>query len=149
MTRKNPDRPVIAVGALVIREERILLACRGQEPYAGKWSLPGGVVRRGERLAVAVRREIREECGIEVEVGSEVEVVERIFGEADAAPTYHYVILDYVARWVKGELVPSSDTLEARWILPADLVRYDLTPGTHEVILRLLEKAAKGAGRQA
>ena len=88
-------------------------------------------------------RSIREECGIEVEVGSEVEIVERIFSEGDAAPTYHYVILDYVTRWVRGEVIPSSDTLEARWVLPGDLPRYDLTPGTREVILRLLERAAQ------
>ena len=99
---------MIAVGALVVRGEKVLLARRGQPPHYGKWTLPGGVVRLGEQLAEAVRREVREECGIEVAVGGEVEVVERIFSEGDAAPTYHYVILDYAARWVRGEIVASS-----------------------------------------
>jgi len=59
-TRQYPDRPIVAVGAIVVKDGRVLLARRGKEPSYGLWSVPGGAVDLGEGLRPATQREIRE-----------------------------------------------------------------------------------------
>ncbi len=143
-TRRYPDRPIIAVGAIVLKDGRVLLARRGKEPSYGLWSVPGGAVRVGEGLRVATQREIREECGIEVDLTDVIDVVERIVRDESGRIQYHYVIVDYLAQWVNGSLAPSDEVLEARWVPPGDFPQYQMTVGTAEVIHRML-----GAGKRA
>jgi ADP-ribose pyrophosphatase YjhB (NUDIX family) len=102
-------------------------------------------VHLGETLKTAALREIREECGIEIDLGDVVEIVERMVRDADGRIQYHYVIVDYLARWASGELAPSPEALEARWVAPEEFPQYQMTVGTAEVILRMLE-AGKRAG---
>jgi ADP-ribose pyrophosphatase YjhB (NUDIX family) len=128
----------MAVGAIVVKDGRVLLARRGREPSYGLWSVPGGAVRLGEGLKAAAQREIREECGIEIEVGDIIEVIERMVRDADGRIQYHYVIVDYLSRWVSGHLRPSSEVLEARWVPPEEFPQYPMTVGTAEVIRRML-----------
>jgi ADP-ribose pyrophosphatase YjhB (NUDIX family) len=67
MQREFPTAPIAGVGAVVLdRELRVLLVRRGKEPLLGEWSLPGGALELGERLEDGVRREVREETGLEV-----------------------------------------------------------------------------------
>lgn len=143
MTRHYPDRPFVAVGTIVVREGRVLLARRGKEPSYGLWSLPGGAVDLGEGLKAAAQRETREECGIEVEITDILEVVERMVRDPDGRVRFHYVIVDYLARWLKGDLTASSEVLEARWVSPGDFPQYEMTRGTAEVVLRMLETGEK------
>lgn len=144
LKREYPDRPILAVGAVVVKEGKVLLARRGVEPGRGLWSLPGGVVRSGEALKAAVIRELREECGIEVAVEVIGEVAERIIPGADGRTRYHYVILDYRARWLRGDLRLSGEVEDARWVDPADLHQYQTTQGTEAVIRRLLGRRDEG-----
>ncbi|MFB3820173.1 MAG: NUDIX hydrolase [Candidatus Methylomirabilales bacterium] len=139
IVRTYPDRPILAVGAIVVRDGAVLLARRGKAPSYGLWSLPGGAVDLGERIKDAVCREIAEECGIRIEVTDVVEVFERLVRDADGRVQYHYVILDYLARWQDGEPGASDEVLESRWVAPADFPQYEMTKGTAEVILRMLE----------
>jgi ADP-ribose pyrophosphatase YjhB (NUDIX family) len=145
MERQYPERPILAVGAIVVKDGCVLLARRGKDPSYGLWSVPGGAVHLGEDLKAAAAREIREECGIEVELADVTEIVERLVRDADGRIRYHYVIVDYLARWVTGELTASPEVLEARWIPPDELPRQQMTRGTAEVIDRMLE-AGKRAG---
>lgn len=145
ITRCYPDRPILAVGAIVVKEGHVLLARRGKEPSYGLWSVPGGAVHVGESLKLATQREIREECGIEVDLTEVIEVVERMVRDGSGRIQYHYVIVDYLARWVSGELTASSEVLEARWVPPGNFPEYPMTVGTAEVIHRMLE-AGKRAG---
>ena len=62
-------KPVPAVAAVMVRDGKLLLIKRGVEPSKGKWSVPGGRVEWGETLIEAVKREVREETGLEIEVG--------------------------------------------------------------------------------
>jgi ADP-ribose pyrophosphatase YjhB (NUDIX family) len=139
IVRTYPDRPILAVGAVVVRDGRVLLARRGKAPSYGVWSLPGGAVDLGERVKDAVRREIQEECGIGIEVSDVVEVFERLVRDADGRVQYHYVILDYLATWVDGVACASDEVLESRWVPPEEFPQYEMTKGTAEVILRMLE----------
>ena len=144
MEREYPDRPILAVGAVVVKDGKVLLARRGADPGRGLWSLPGGAVQPGEGLKAAVVRELREECGIEVAVEEAAEVVERMIPDAGGRLQYHYVILDYRARWLRGDLLPSDEVEEARWVDPADLHHYTVTRGTADVIRRLLARGDNG-----
>ncbi len=145
MKRRYPDGPIVAVGGIVVKDGRVLLIRRGKEPSYGLWSIPGGAVNLGEELRAAARREVREECGIEIDVTDIVEVLDRVVRDSDGRIQYHYVLIDYLARWASGDPAPSSDVLEVCWVVPDDLSQYQMTRGTAEVIHRMLE-AGKRAG---
>ena len=97
--RRYPKRPLVGVGALILRRDRILMAQRGKEPLKGWWSLPGGALEIGESLDDAVRREVREETGLEVAAAA---ACSRSSSASCAmprgAPEYHYVLIDYICR---------------------------------------------------
>jgi 8-oxo-dGTP diphosphatase len=138
MHREYPSAPIPAVGAVVIKGDTFLLVLRGQQPSLGKWSIPGGVLELGETIEQAARREVREECGLEIEVGPVVEVRDAIVRDADGGIQFHYVLIDVVARYLEGELVVGSDVEDARWAKETDLPTFELTEGLEEVILRAM-----------
>lgn len=122
LRRVYPPAPVVAVAAAVLKDGCLLLVRRASEPGRGKWSLPGGVVRLGERLREAVVREVHEETGLTIEVVGLLDVVEVIRRDEEGRIKYHYVIVDYLARPLSGELRAATDALEARWV-PLEEVR--------------------------
>jgi 8-oxo-dGTP diphosphatase len=139
-------RPTVAVGAIVFDDAgRVLLVQRARPPAAGRWTVPGGRLELGEALADAVRREVREETGLEVAPGPLVEVVERTTREGDAV--WHYVILDYLARVTGGALRAGDDAADARWVAPAELAALPLTDGLVGVLDRARRLARAGAAR--
>ena len=115
LQREYPQAPLIAVGAVIVHNGRVLLVRRGTQPLMGHWTLPGGVLEVGESLAEGVAREIREETGLEVELVQLVEIIDRIHRDGDRV-RYHYVIADYLCRVTGGELRASSDADAARWV---------------------------------
>jgi len=139
--RKYPERPVLGVGAVVVDQDRVVLVKRAHEPLKGEWSLPGGAVEVGETVEAAVAREVREETGIEVRVGSLVEVLDRLHRGDDGRLEYHFVLLDYVCFPVGGSLRHSSDAADARWVQAAQLPEYGLRPEAMRVITKALESA--------
>lgn len=132
--RRYPERPILGVGAVVFKGDRVLLVERGKEPLKGWWSLPGGVLETGERLADGVRREVLEETGLEVEPLAIVEVYERIILDSRGRPEYHYVLVDYVCRVKGGRLCASDDACRARWVARSMLPKYRITEGAVPVI---------------
>jgi 8-oxo-dGTP diphosphatase len=135
--RSYPPRPILGVGALILDGDSVLLVQRGNEPLRGYWSLPGGAVETGERLADALRREVREETGLEIEILQLFEVFERILPDESGAARHHYVLIDYLCRAVAGTARPGDDAMDVRWIPRSDLDGYEITPGT----LAVIEKA--------
>ena len=138
--REYPSRPMVGVGAVVWDGNRVLLARRGKPPAQGIWSLPGGLIELGESAAEAVRREVREECGIEVEVGDLLGVFEPVFRESDGRIRYHYVVVDYLAYYRSGDLRIGDDAADAHWVAPADLPGYPLSEAARDMIGRALER---------
>jgi ADP-ribose pyrophosphatase YjhB (NUDIX family) len=132
--RRYPPRPILGVGALILDSDRILLVQRGKEPLQGYWSLPGGAVETGERLEDALRREVREETGLDVAVESIATVFERIIPDASGICEYHYVLVDFFCRVEGGTLAAGTDSSDAEWVALPDLARLQLTSGTHEVV---------------
>lgn len=135
MRREYPDHPLVGVGGVVIHRNRALLIRRGGEPLKGEWSLPGGLIEVGEGLAEAVRRELKEETGIDVEPLEIVEIFDRIFRRGRRV-RYHFVIVDYVCRVRGGRLRPASDVLDARWVRREDLGQYHLSRKAAAVLMR-------------
>jgi len=123
------NRPVVAVGAVAVDAERLLLVRRGHGPAAGFWSVPGGHVEAGELLVEAVVRELREETGLDGLCGELVGCVERI------ADDHHFVILDY---WVEvldpADPVAGDDAAEVRWVPLQDVAELALADGLAEFL---------------
>lgn len=134
--RRYPARPIPGVGALIIDHDRILLVERGREPLKGYWSLPGGAVETGERLEEALRREVREETGLEIAIIRMIEVFERIMPGDNGATEYHYILLDYICRPTGGTLCASDDASRAEWFTEDEVAGLKITEGTPGVISR-------------
>jgi 8-oxo-dGTP diphosphatase len=139
-SRRYPTRPFLGVGALIFEGSCILLVERAKEPLKGYWSLPGGIVEAGEKLEDAIRREVLEETGLEIEPVSQFEIFERIMPDAEGRPEYHYVLMDYLCRVTGGQLQAASDVSRAVWATEQELSGYRLTEGTLAVVERAFAK---------
>lgn len=134
--RRYPRRPIVGVGAIILKRDRILMAQRGKEPLKGWWSLPGGALEIGESLKEAVAREVREETGLEIRPLGIFEVFERIMRDPGGAPEYHYVLVDYICRITGGTLCAGDDVCQVEWVRRRDLPGLQITEGTLGVIER-------------
>ena len=140
--REYPAQPVVGVGAVVLDAARVLLVKRGHEPLKGEWSLPGGAVELGETLETAIAREVREETGLDVEVGPIVDVLDRLRYDTDGRVKYHYVLIDILCRPSGGTLASASDADAAAWVTIAELSVLGVAQATVSVI-------EKGIARQS
>jgi len=128
-------RPTVAVAGIAFDDQgRVLLVQRGVPPGVGLWTVPGGKLTSGEPLVDGVAREVREETGLEVEVGDLVTIVERVIRDAHGEVAYHYVIHDYAVRVVGGELAPADGVTDARWVTDDELAALPLTDGLLPVL---------------
>ena len=133
--RLYPPRPILAVSTAVFREGRVLIARRARAPWAGAFSLPGGVVEVGETLAEAARRELREEVGVEVEIMGFVRHVEPIHREGERVRA-HFVIAVFAARWLGGEPRLSEEVDEVAWVDPLAFGDRPTTPELADILAR-------------
>jgi ADP-ribose pyrophosphatase YjhB (NUDIX family) len=136
--RSFPARPIVGVGAVIVDRGRVLLVRRAKPPLQGEWSLPGGAVEAGETLVAALQREVLEETGLVVDVGTVVEILDRIHTDGDGRVEYHYVLIDYMCTVVAGHLRAQSDAADARWALPSELRAFALAEPTRAVIDKAL-----------
>ena len=135
-----PDAPRVAVGALVVHQNKVLLILRGKAPAKAMWAVPGGSVNIGETLQAAAEREVLEETGLEIKAGKVVYSFEKIQHDKAGQVQYHYVILDLEAEPLDPAqpLTPADDAIEAGWFTLADLDRLNLP--VSETTWTLLQK---------
>ena len=143
MDREYAGHPMVGVGGIVLNEGKVLLVRRGQQPGYGKWSIPGGMVELGETLTEAIRREVLEECGIEIELTDVIAVLERVIRREDERVRYHYILIDFLGYWKGGELQPASDILEARWADPSEMENLEMTDRTKQVVFEAMGLSEK------
>ena len=134
----------MGVGGVIFDGASVLLAQRGQEPGKGTWSLPGGAVELGEKLIDALKREIREEIGIEIEVGGLIRVLDRIIQDEEKRIRYHYVIVDYWGWKVSGQPKPGSDASDVCFVSLKGIQKMDIHREVQETILMAAELRERG-----
>jgi ADP-ribose pyrophosphatase YjhB (NUDIX family) len=106
-----------AVSALVLDDEgRVLLARRAHEPDAGLWDVPGGFLDEGEHPRDGLRRELREEAGLDVEPGAFAGAYLDTYGAGAGAASVLNLVYD--ARIRSGRPVPADDVAELAWFAP-------------------------------
>jgi 8-oxo-dGTP diphosphatase len=125
-----PDAPRPAVGAVVFKEDAVLLVKRAKAPAQGMWAIPGGSVRLGETLQAAAEREVLEETGVVIRAGEPVLVFDTIQRDEQDNILFHYVIVDLAAEYISGDPRAADDAADARWVTQAELAHLDVNPAT-------------------
>lgn len=126
--------PKLGVSACIFKQGKVLLVERTKPPFKGVWSLPGGHVKFGERLAAAAHRELREETGVEADFKFPFDWSEVILDERPGRSEVHYVIVVFTGLWRTGRAKPASDAKTVQWVAISNLARCTLTPDTDRVI---------------
>lgn len=137
-SRQYPTRPIPGVAGIILYGKRILLSKRGKPPSEGKWGLPGGAVEVGETVEEALIREILEETSVTVRIIKLITFLDSIHRDDDDRVRYHYVLFEYLCEYVSGEVSPSSDALDARWVDVNELDSVDIMPSTKRFIEKVL-----------
>jgi 8-oxo-dGTP diphosphatase len=126
--------PTVGAGAVVWRSNDVLIVKRGTPPRLHEWSIPGGKVEWGETVEQTVHREVREETGLTIEIVGLIGVVDALIRDKTGSIARHYVLVDFVARFVSGELHPADDVMEAHWVPFDRLDDYPMWEETRRII---------------
>jgi ADP-ribose pyrophosphatase len=129
-----PDRPRVAVGAIVFNDQRVLLVRRGKPPAEGYWAIPGGSLELGETLRQAAEREILEETGVIIRARDPVFTFEVIERDAAGAIRFHYVIVDLLADYAGGVPRAAGDAAEARWVSSTEFSQLKMSCSTRDLL---------------
>ena len=129
-----PKRPVIAVGAVVFNDKRVLLVRRGQPPSEDLWAIPGGKVGLGETLQAAAEREIREETGVSIRALEPVYTFDHIERDETGRIRFHYVIVDMRAEYLSGAIRSGDDAREARWVSAEEIANMTVSSRTRDLL---------------
>ena len=130
-----PKVPKVAVGAVVFKNERVLLVRRGQPPSEDLWAIPGGSVEIGETLQEAAEREILEETGIHIRAGEPVLTFDTIDRDRAGRIRFHYVIVDLAADYVSGDPKAGDDAAEARWVSGSEINSLQMSAPTLKLLI--------------
>ncbi len=127
-------KPLVVTAAIIENDGKILIAKRKEGwRFAGKWEFPGGKIEPNETPEECLRRELREELGIETQIGG------FFCSSVYAYPHATVELLAYRASHVSGEYT-LHDHQEIRWVLPEQLLQYDF-PEADKVIIEKLRGA--------
>ncbi len=136
----GPKQPQVAVGALVIDNDQVLLVKRGQPPAKGLWALPGGRVKWGEPLAQAAEREVQEETGVTIKASHIIYIFDNIVPDDSGSIRFHYVIIDFLAYPIQSNIQPqpADDAADARWLTLDQLKKLPISKPTLKLIKKTL-----------
>lgn len=129
-----PDSPKVAVGAIVFKDDRILLVQRGQPPAEGIWAIPGGSVKLGETLQEAAEREIFEETGLSIRAGQPVYTFDVVDRDTDGNIRFHYVIVDLMADYISGEPRSGDDAMDVGWFSAREMQHAKVSKTTRTLL---------------
>jgi ADP-ribose pyrophosphatase len=132
--REYPESPVVGVGAVVIKDGKVLLVKRGVDPKKGLWAIPGGSLKLGETLQEGAEREIMEETGITIRAKEPVYSFDFFERDGGGRVRFHYVIVDMMADYIGGEVQGADDALEARWVSPDELKYLEVSRNTLKIL---------------
>jgi 8-oxo-dGTP diphosphatase len=120
--RRYPDRPIVAVLAVVLRGDKVLIVQRAQQPNAGRWGFPGGVLELGETVAHGAMRELHEETGIVADAAGWLDVHDAVSRDDQGKVQFHYVLIAVRGIWRAGDGIAADDAAACAWVSRADIV---------------------------
>ena len=135
--RSYTENPRVGVGAIVIRDGKVLLVKRGVPPGKGLWAIPGGMIELGETIQQAAEREILEETGISVRAKEAFYIFDFIDRDSGGNIKYHYIIIDFLADYLGGEPKAADDVSDARWVAPDEASALNLSPTTRKLLVQM------------
>jgi ADP-ribose pyrophosphatase YjhB (NUDIX family) len=139
ISEEKPRTVEVIVSAVILNKADQILIVR-QPKWGDLWTLPGGHLLPGERLAAGARREGGEETGLNLNLVGLVSWGELFQRRADGRPV-HFIYFDYLFRADSEELdLDARELSEARWVKPEEALRYELTPGYRKTIEILARK---------
>ena len=110
---------LVSVAALVTNEKDEILLVKS--PWRG-WEYPGGLIEPGESFEAALKREVREESGVEIEITGFVGICKNL--------ERNIVNIDFTARYTGGALTTSDESTEVGWFTPEqamEMITFPLT----------------------
>jgi len=133
---------LVAVGAVIEDDRgRILLVKHKKERggyWQGKWICPGGALEFGEEIKEGIKREVKEETNLEIDLCRPLVPFDRIV-KLDDRTSLHIIYIDYIAKLLGGELKADSDVGEALWVEKRNIS--EMWQELHEDTQRLLKIA--------
>lgn len=138
MTESRPPLPRKSIGVAVIwnGEGQILIDRRPQSGLlGGLWEFPGGKLEPGETIEACIQREIREELGIEIEVGDRLITVDHTYSH------FHVTLNVHHCRHISGEPQP-IECDEVRWVTLAEIDQYPFPKANVQIIEALRQDAS-------
>ena len=140
--RHYPARPVVGVGIVIWRDDKVLLVKRKNPPRAGEWGLPGGKQKLGETIMQAAVREAREETGLDITPLGIITAIDAITRDKAKKIEFHYTIIDVAAESLEGKPAAKTDALEVRWAKLEEVEKLCAWPEVARVVrLSLLQRA--------
>jgi len=134
-----PDPDYLPVTAAVIEKDGRILIARRKLPFPGHpWEFPGGKLEDGETLEECLRREIREELGIDIAVGRLISSRKHVLNCQSAIMLYAYR-----ARHVSGDIT-LTDHEEVAWVALEDLETYAFPNPDREIVKDILKTGMTG-----
>ncbi|HEX3884850.1 MAG TPA: NUDIX domain-containing protein [Stellaceae bacterium] len=120
--RRYPDRPLVAVLAVVLRDDKVLIVQRAQQPNAGRWGFPGGVLELGETVAEGAMRELLEETAITADAAGVLNVNDAVSRDDEGRVQFHYVLVAVRGIWRAGDGVAGDDAAAVAWATRDDIL---------------------------
>ena len=130
---------MVGAGALIYKGNSILLVKRNNEPNKGRWALPGGVVKVGESVEDATRREVKEEVGLEIGLEGLLDISDDIHYDGKGRVMYHFVLVTHLASPQGGKVKLNSESDEYKWFSPTEVRSAFATDNTKKVVQRYLD----------
>lgn len=140
MKRHYPERPIIAVGVVVVKKDEILLIKRSKPPKPDSWSIPGGAQELGETIRQAAIREVFEETAITIGEPQFLDIIDYMDPDENGRLKHHYTLIDYAANYGQGTLTAGDDADDAKWVPIDRLSEYSLWSETEKIIYKAVEK---------